>query len=163
LKAERLAALPLELPTSGQPIMLGTDDAAAPEWVTYVFRTAHPILRWLPSNLAEKLTENMLEELVRPEKQGAQYTVLQLNCSLAKNLLPNRDGGHLRTFTTLQWERDDYRGPAKASCYPLIWMGIASLDKSPGMLYLMCYVAGTDSLLWSSAHSSPSICRLIPS
>jgi hypothetical protein len=50
LKAERLAALPLELPASvsGPPGMLDADNAATPEWVTYAFRTAHPILQsWL--------------------------------------------------------------------------------------------------------------------
>jgi hypothetical protein len=55
LKAELLAALPLELPASlsGQPGM-DADDAATPEWVTYAFSTAHPILRlrWLPLKLA---------------------------------------------------------------------------------------------------------------
>jgi hypothetical protein len=51
LKAERLASLPLELPTSlsGSPGMLDADDATTPEWVTYAFRTVHPILHWLPS------------------------------------------------------------------------------------------------------------------
>jgi hypothetical protein len=124
LKAERLAALPLELPASlsGWPGMLDADDAATPEWVTYSFCTAHPILRlrWLPLKLAVwfKLGENMGEELAIPEKQGAVYTVLQLNSILANNLVPNRDGGHLRAFTTLQWESDDYRGRPKARCCP---------------------------------------------
>jgi len=124
LKAERLAALPLELPASlrvpvsGPPGMLDADDSATPEWVTYAFRTVHPILRWLPSKLAVWLAENMREELAIPEKKGAQYTVPQLNSILANNLVPNRDGGHLRTFTTLQWESDDYRGRPKARCYP---------------------------------------------
>jgi hypothetical protein len=131
--------------------MLGANDAATPEWVTYTFSTAHPILRWLPSKLAEWLVENMLEELAIPEKQVAQlqsqYTVQQLNSILVNNFVPNRDGGHLRTFTTLQWESDDYRGRPKASCYPfdldghcfseLIWMGIASVDKIPRYVYII--------------------------
>ena len=117
LKAERQEALALDSP--GLP-MVCVDDAtgAAPEWVTYEFRTAHPILRWLPSKLAEWLAENMRDELAIPAKQGARYTVAHLNSILANNLVPNRDGGHLRTFTTLQWEHDDYRGRPKALCYP---------------------------------------------
>jgi hypothetical protein len=73
LKAERLAALPLELPVSlsGPPGMMDADNAGTPEWVTYAFRTAHPILLWLPSKLAAWLAENMREELAIPEKQGA--------------------------------------------------------------------------------------------
>jgi hypothetical protein len=108
--------------------MLDADDSATPEWVTYAFSTVHPILRWLPSKLAVWLAENMREELAIPEKQGAQYTVLQLNNILANNLVPNRNGGHLRTFTTLQWESDDYRGRPKARCYPFD-LGIAAVDK----------------------------------
>ena len=34
------------------------DDTQA-EWVTYPFRAAHPILRWLPSKLAEWIAENL--------------------------------------------------------------------------------------------------------
>jgi hypothetical protein len=64
--------------------MLGADDAA--KWVTYEFSTEHPVLRWLPSKPAEWLAGNMWEELVIPEKQGAQYTVPQLNSILANNL-----------------------------------------------------------------------------
>jgi hypothetical protein len=65
------------------------------------------------------LAENMRKELAIPEKQGAEYTVPQLNSILANNLVPNRDAGHLRTFATLQCESDDYRGRPKARCYPL--------------------------------------------
>ncbi len=82
--------------------MVGADDAATPKCVTYVFLTAHSILRWLPSKLAEWLAENMLEELVIPAKEGAQSTVPHLNSILANNLVPNWNGGHLRMFTTLQ-------------------------------------------------------------
>ena len=51
----------------------------APEWVTYQYRKAHPILRWLPTKLAEWLAENMQSELQIPPKQGAQWTVAELN------------------------------------------------------------------------------------
>ncbi len=98
--------------------MLDADDAATPDLATYAFSTAHPKLCWLPSKLALWLGGNMCEELAIPEKQGAKYSVPQLNSILASNLVPNRDGGHLRTSTTLQWESDDYRGRPKARCYP---------------------------------------------
>ena len=98
--------------------VLVSDSVPAPEWVTYQYRKAHPILRWLPTKLAEWLAENMQSELQIPPKQDAQWTVAELNSILANHLVPNRDGGHLRTFTTLQWECDDYLGRPKARCYP---------------------------------------------
>ena len=52
LKAERHSAVPL-----------ACDDDAAPEWVTYNYRTSHSILRWLPSKLAEWIGDNMRAEL----------------------------------------------------------------------------------------------------
>jgi hypothetical protein len=147
LKAERLAALPLGVPASlsGPPSMMDADDAATPEWVTYAFRTAHPILRWLPSKLAVWLAENMRDELAKPEKQGAKYPVPQLNSILASNLVPtgNWDGGHLRTFTTLQWESDDYRGLPKARCYPFDLNGHRFRGQNPQvctMYYISCYI-----------------------
>ena len=51
-----------------------TDDTR-PEWVTYPYRNAHPILRWLPSKLAEWLSENLPEELAIPAKRGDKWTV----------------------------------------------------------------------------------------
>ena len=50
-------------------------DDARPEWVTYRYRTSHPILRWLPSKLAEWLAENLAEELAIPAKHGDKWTV----------------------------------------------------------------------------------------
>ena len=113
LKAERHEAVPV-----AGPQLLVCDNAAAPEWVTYQYRTAHPILRWLPTKLAEWLAENMSAELVIPAKTAAQWTVGELNNILANNLVPNQYGGHLRTFTTLQWECEHYRGRPKEQCYP---------------------------------------------
>ena len=37
----------------------------------------------------------------------------ELNQILANNLVPNGDDGHLRTFTTLQWECELYNGRPK--------------------------------------------------
>ena len=54
------------------------DDTQA-EWVTYPFRAAHPILRWLPSKLAEWIAENLGQELAVPPKHGDKWTVEELN------------------------------------------------------------------------------------
>jgi hypothetical protein len=82
----------------------------------------------------------MREDLAIPAKQGAQCTVAHLKSILANNHVPNRDGSHLRTFTTLQLESDDYRGRPKASCYPFDLHGHRFCDKNPQGCYITCYV-----------------------
>ncbi len=39
-----------------------------PKWLEYVYRTAHPVLRWLPSKLAEWIGENLQDEMGFPDK-----------------------------------------------------------------------------------------------
>ena len=90
LKAERHEAVQLQ---GHHDVLLYSDDADAAEWVTYQYRKAHPILRWLPSKLAEWLAENMQAELAIPAKQGDRFTVAELNHILATVLVPYRDGG----------------------------------------------------------------------
>ena len=113
---------------------------------TYPYRKAHPILRWLPSKLADNaeyqvapsqyLAETMAADqpdLGIPVKQGAKWTVAELNSILAKNLVPGQDGNHLLTFSTLQWESDDYRGRPKALYYrhvvPCLGYRLAKINK----------------------------------
>ena len=59
----------------------GAPDAAADgEWVTYPYREAHPILRWLPSKLAEWIGDNYGAALGIPPKHHADgWTVGELN------------------------------------------------------------------------------------
>ncbi len=99
-------------------MLLVSDDADSPEWVTYQYSKAHPVLCCLPSKLAEWLAENMQAELAIPAKQGNSLTVAELNSILATVLVPNRYVGHLGTWTTHQWECRNYRGRPKAGCYP---------------------------------------------
>ena len=99
LKAERLEALPLDSDHLNV-LMSDTDRVAHLKWVTYPYRKAHPILRWLPSKLSQDLAETMAVELAIPAKQGAKWTVAELNSVLLRNLVPGRDSNHLRTFTT---------------------------------------------------------------
>ena len=56
--------------------------APAKEYVTYPYRTAHPVLRWLPTKLAEWIGSNLGEELKIPEKQGDLWRAAELNSSL---------------------------------------------------------------------------------
>ena len=64
----------------------------------------------LPSKLAEWIGDNMRTELQIPDMTQAKWTVGELNQILANNLVPNGDGGHLRSFTTLQ-------ARVKTTCY----------------------------------------------
>ena len=131
MKAERLEALPLD--SDSDNVQLLSDSVDNPEWVTYPYRKAHPILRWLPSKLAQYLAETMAIELAIPNKKGTRWTVAELNSILASNLVtvPGRDGNHLRTYTTLQWESDDYIGRPKARCYPFDLDGHRFRGKNP--------------------------------
>ena len=133
LKAEQREAVPLDSIN-----VLLSDRVEEPEWVTYPYRKAHPILRWLPSKLAEYLSETMEADLAIPAKQGAKWTVAELNSILAKNLVPGRDGNHLQTFSTIQWESDDYLGRPKARCYPFDLNGHRFRGKNPQVCNMIC-------------------------
>ena len=88
------------------------------EWVTYQYRAQHPILRWLPSKLAEWIGDNYGPQLGIPPKSHADgWTVAELNAILEKNLVGGTKG-HLRTFGGIQWECEMYNGRPKARCYP---------------------------------------------
>ena len=59
--------------------------ASSPTWLEYVYRTAHPALRWLPTKLAEGIGENMQDKLGFPDKAdtraaaGTGWTPAELN------------------------------------------------------------------------------------
>ena len=114
MTAERYSAVPLA------DYGLLCDNNAAPEWVAckLEYSTSHSILRRLPSKLAKWIGDTMRAELQIPAMTEAKWTVEDLKQILANNLEPNGDGGHLRTFTTLQWECELYNGRPKALFYP---------------------------------------------
>ena len=102
MKAERHLAAPL-----ADRQLLQCDNDVDPVRVTitvYQYSAAHPIPRWLSSKLAEWSADDLGTELQIPAKKEAKWTVGELKQILANNLVPNGDGGHLRTVTTLQWE-----------------------------------------------------------
>ena len=114
---------PLANPSLG---LVPCADDARPEWVAYSYLTSHPILRWLPSKLAEWLAENLAEELAIPAKLGDKWTVEELNTVLERNLVSD-----LRTFGAIQWECELYRGRPKARCYPFNLDGHRFRGKNP--------------------------------
>ena len=59
----------------------------------------------------------MSAELHIPAMTRANWTVGELNQILANNLVPNGDGGPLRTLNTLQLECEFHNDRPKARCY----------------------------------------------
>ena len=99
----------------------GAPDAAADgEWVTFPYREAHPILRWLPSKLDEWIGDNYGAALGFLPKQHADgWTVGELNAIFDNNLVPGMHG-HLpvRTLGCIQWVSELFNGRPKLRCYP---------------------------------------------
>ena len=140
LKAEGHCAVPL-----AEHGLLQCDNDAAPdsrpEWVIYKYRTSHSILRWLPSKLAQRIGDNMQAELQIPAMTQAKWTVGELNQILANNLMPNGDGGHLRTITTLQWECELYKANPKLVVTRLLGRRWLSKQESAGASQdITCYI-----------------------
>ena len=90
------------------------------EWIRFSYRTSHPVLRFLPTKLAEFIGENYASELGIPLKTDlSKWNPAELNTILKQNLVPCRHGtGHLRTFGCIQWECELFNGRPKARCYP---------------------------------------------
>jgi hypothetical protein len=102
----------------------------APEWMSYEYRTTHPVLRWLPTKLAEWIGANLSEELLIPDKIEDKWTAAELNSILLNNVVRG-PFGHLRTFGGIQWECDLFNGRPKARCYPFNIVGHRFRDKNP--------------------------------
>jgi hypothetical protein len=57
----------VELQGQGQALYHGRS-SSSPDWLEYAYRTSHPVLRWLPTKLAEWIGENLQEALGFPDK-----------------------------------------------------------------------------------------------
>ncbi len=92
----------------------GSSSPHAAQITRYRFRK--DILQWLPTKLALFLAENYFEELNLRPKAGSQWSVAELDRILYENVV-QVGGGHLRTFTTLEFEHENYQGRYTAKCY----------------------------------------------
>ena len=94
--------------------------SSPPDWLESVSRTSHPVLRWLPTKLAELIGENLQEVLGFPDKgdarasPGSGWTSAELNHILQAHVVD----GALTTFGCVEWESDLFRGVKRATCYP---------------------------------------------
>ena len=102
-----------------RPLTVPNGKESCPTWLEYVYRTAHPALRWLPTKLAEWIGENLQDELGFPDKAdkraaaGSGWTPAELNHILQAHVVD----GALTTFGCVEWESDLYRGTMRARCY----------------------------------------------
>jgi hypothetical protein len=97
------------------------------EYLPYAYRTSHPVLRWLPTKLAEWIGANLCEELNILDRQAPLWTAAELNTIITGNLV----GGHFRTFGCIQWENELFSGRPKAGCYPFNIQGHRFRHKNP--------------------------------
>ena len=94
-------------------------DDCGQDHITYPYRTAHPVLWWLPTKLAECIGSNLGDELEISAKQGYLWTAAELNTITTGNLCGSPND-HL-TIGCIQWEceLDQFNGGwPKAQCHP---------------------------------------------
>ena len=106
-------------------------------WVTYKYSIAHPILRWLPSKLAQFIADNYAAELDIPDVEpGRPLSVAAKNTVLKRNIVHGSDRCALRTYTEIQWESDLGIGRPKARCFPFKLHGHKFRGKNPQVTYI---------------------------
>ena len=102
------------------PLIVRDGEESSATWLEYVYRTAHPALRWLPTKLTEWIGENMQDELGFADKAdkraatGTGWTLAELNNILQAHVVD----GALTTFGCVEWESEFFRGTMRARCYP---------------------------------------------
>jgi hypothetical protein len=112
----------------------------APEWMLYEYRTAHLVLCWLLTKLAEWIGANLSEGLLIPDKTDDKWTAAELNSILLNNVVRG-PYCHLRTFGGIQWECDLLNGRPKALCYSFDIVGHRFWDKNPLVAYIVYDIA----------------------
>ncbi len=101
-------------------LSLSDGPPSPPKWLEYIYRTAHPVLRWLPTKWAECIGENLQDELGFPDKAaqkaepGSGWTPAELNHILQSHVVD----GTLTTFGCVEWESELCKGVMRARCYP---------------------------------------------
>jgi len=101
--------------------------------VTYPYRIAHPLLRFLPMKLAQYIGDNFRKRLGIPRKQDkTRWSTEELNSILMHNLASDM----MKTFGCIQWENDKLIGKPKARCYPFNMPGHKFRGKNPKVLHI---------------------------
>jgi len=128
-------------PSLSDNVVQNNDRNPGQDYVAYAYSTAHPVLRWLPTKLAEWVGSNLSVELGIPPKRGSLWTASELNAIITGNIV-GRPHGHLHTFGCIQWECELLNGRPKARCYPFDSRGHRFRNKNPKVIsisYLISY------------------------
>ncbi len=134
--------IPLQSRWTSFPSKVSLPDGphSPPKWLEYVYRTAHPVLRWLPTKLAEWIGENLQDELGFPDKADQRgqpvsgWTPAELNHVLQSHVVD----GALTTFGCVEWESELCRGVIRARCYPCDMPKHSFHGMNPKVLYIHC-------------------------
>jgi hypothetical protein len=110
------------MPEPAPLLAMSDTQAAQPQWLEYIYRTAYPVLRWLltVTKLAEWVGENLQDQLGFPDKAdqraepGTGWTSAELNQILTAHVVDCA----LTTLGCVQWESQLFRGVMRARCYP---------------------------------------------
>ena len=106
---------------------LGHRLCSSPDWLEYVYRTSHPVLRWLPTKLAEWIGENLQDALGFPDKgdvragPGCGWTAAELNHILQAA----RCGWYLDNVRTVSWRNACQMLPVQDAKAALSWRDTA--------------------------------------
>ena len=126
--------------TPAPSLSLPDGHRSSPKWLEYtgIYRTAHPVLRWLPTKLAEWIGENLQEELGFLDKAdqraepGSGWTPAELNNILQSHVVD----GAFSTFGCVDCESDLCRGVMRARCYPFDMPKHSFHGMNPKVLYI---------------------------
>ncbi len=104
-------------------------------WILSQLGVPHctPVLRWLPTKLAEWIGANLSDELRILDKNKNKWTAAELNSILINNVVRGLQG-HLHTFggiKIIKWECNLYNGRPKARCNPFNTDSHRFRDKNP--------------------------------
>ncbi len=122
---------------SAPTLSLPDGPLAPPKWLDYVYRTAHPVLRWLPTKLAEWIGENLQgfpDNADQRAEPGTRWTPAELNHVLQAHVVD----GALSTFGCVEWKSDLCRGVMSARCYPFDMPKHRFHGMNPKVLYILC-------------------------
>jgi hypothetical protein len=98
--------------------------------MTYEFRKSHPVLRWLPTKLAQWVSTNISNDLQIPDKNEDKWTAAELNSFPLNNAVCGPHG-HLCTFCLIEWQCGLFNGRPTARCYSFNTNSYRFRDKNP--------------------------------
>ena len=108
-------------PAPPMTLLHGNPSSSSPDWLKYVYRTSHPVLRWLPTACIMDWRKpargvGLPGKADRRARPGTGWTADELNHILQEHVVD----GALTTFSChgVEWESELFRGVRPTRCYP---------------------------------------------